>query len=193
MVNKFFVLFLLILLTGSFAFGTTTAVIWTFPNADLTPAPDFFDNAYGVPLLEVDSCYWIDEIDGYTGVWPLSGQIDVYIPNTDITDPDTHKEILLTLIWKPNVVNTILPELPLVAITPFKKIELQQIDIDLGNGWTESTFNITVWPNPTEEWLTIKGDIMVDSLTIATMCVPEPATIAMLGLGGLALISKRRV
>jgi hypothetical protein len=191
MMNKLINVCLVILLAGSMAFGSTTETVWKFDEPDLTPAPDVVSNPYGDPLLVVDSCYWIDMIDGRIGVFPLSGQIDVYIPNRDVIDG--YKDIWLTLIWKPSTIDTILPEDPLVAVTPFDSMQMSRDDIDLDNGWMQSLFSITIWPNPIEEWFTIKGDIMVDELSIYTECVPEPATISLLGLGILTLVRKRRV
>jgi len=180
------------LATGSVAFGNTTSALWTFSDSSLNPVPDDFSNPYGSPQLEVVSCYWMDIIDGHTGVFPLSGQIDVYLPNSRVTDSDTYKNILLTLTWKPNVVDTILPEAPLVAVDPYVEMESSRSDEDLGNGWIQTTFIITIWPNPVEEWFTIKGDIMVDELSINTECIPEPTTLGLFGLGALALLRKRK-
>jgi hypothetical protein len=191
MMNKFITVCFVTLLTGSMAFGNTTEVVWRFNEPDLTPLPDVVSNPYGDPLLVVDSCYWIDMIDGHTGVFPLSGQIDVYIPNRDVIDG--YKDILLTLIWKSSTIDTILPDDPLVAVTPFDSMQMYRDDMDLGDGWTQTLFTITIWPNPIEEWFTIKGDIMVDELSIYTECIPEPATISLLGLGILTLLRKRRV
>ena len=179
------------LTAGSIALGNSTDVFWSFSEPDLTPVPDSVSNPYGAPILEVFSCHWIDVIDGHVGVFPLSGQIDVYLPN--YPDPRPQKNILLMLTWKPNVVDTILPEAPSVAVTPFNSMEAFRDDVYLGDGWTQTSFSITLWPNPLEEWFTIKGDIMVDDLSIYTECIPEPATICLLGLGVLALLKKRRV
>ena len=193
MMDKLAFLCMVVALTaGSMAFGNITEVHWSFSEPELTPAPDSFSNTYGDPILEVSSCYWINEIDGRFGVFPLSGQMDVYLPNSQMTGPNTYKSILLTLIWKPNVVDTILPEDPAVAVTPYESMQASRVDLSLGNGWTQTSLDITLWPNPLEEWFTIKGDIMVDDLSIYTECVPEPATICLLGLGALTLLNKRR-
>jgi hypothetical protein len=195
MMNKLIIIACLVvtLTIGSIAFGSITEVVWKFEEPDLTPLPDIVSNPYGDPALQIVSCYWIDVIDGRTGVFPLSGQMDVYLPNSQTTGPNTYKDITLTLIWKASPIDTILPNDPLVAVTPYVDIISSREDIDLGNGWIQTLFAITIWPNPTEEWFTIKGDIMVDELSIYTECVPEPATICLLGLGTLTILRKRRV
>ena len=58
-------------------------------------------------------------------------------------------------------------------------------------GWTLSVFRINLYPNPPEEWFTIKGDIIVDHLAIDTRCLPEPATVALLGLGALVVFRQK--
>jgi len=60
------------------------------------------------------------------------------------------------------------------------------------NDWNVTLYKITIWPNPAEEWIAIKGDIVVDQLEIVTECIPEPATMGLLGLGSLALLRNRR-
>ena len=117
----------------------------------------------------------------------------MYIPNR--LEPLPKKEIWIQLIWQPggNDQTLFLPDEPLVAVTPFDSIQFSRQDTAL-NGWTHSLFTIDMWPNPPEEWITIKGDILVDNLAIDTRCIPEPATFALLGVGGVLmnLIRKRR-
>ena len=192
MVSRFFIVCLVTLLAGTTAFGYTIAT-WTFSTPDTSPAPDSFVSP-GTPLLKVSTCYWIDNFDDWhQGVFPLSGQIDVYLPNSQVTGPGTYKEIELTLTWRPSTVDTILSDVPGVAVTPFDYMDMSQIDYDAGQGWIRSIYDITIWPNPTEEWFYIKGDILVDELVIETWCIPEPMTVTLLGLGGLALMRRRRV
>jgi len=169
----------------------TTMQQWEFSVFNLTPAPDVVHNPYGVPLLDVDSHGWYEYKDGRQGIWPLSGEIDVYIPNRHEILPE--KLIWLQLTWKPgDQVNPYLPDEPMIGVVPFNTLTMSHTDTHLDSGWIHSIFAIEIQPNPIAEWIGIKGDILVDELVIDTYCIPEPATIALLGLGGMALHGIRR-
>jgi hypothetical protein len=87
-----------------------------------------------------------------------------------------------------------MPDQPLVGVSavPMDSMTMSVVhDPIAGTDWITSIYDITIWPNPAEEWIAIKGDILVDELGIRTECVPEPATIGLLGLGGLALLRLR--
>lgn len=166
---------------------------WTFSTPVLTPPPDVVLNPYGDPLLRLDSCYWIEYMDQRTrkGIWTLSGEIDVYIPNVNRDWPEKH--IWVQLTWKPGTLqDPYLPNEPIVGVNPFKTMAASRTDTALANGWVHSVFAIDIWPNPIAEWVAVKGDILVDQLVIDTICVPEPMTVTLLGLGGLALLGNRR-
>ena len=205
MVNKFFIVCLVTLLAGSVTSFADEIVIpewrgnpcstfqeWDFNTNLPIPDADILNNEYGTPKLNVNTSY--DWVDGDYGYWPL-GEIDVFIPNNPITGTDTYKHIQIQLTWFQggNDDNPYLPDEPLVAVVPYDNMTIYRTDNYPASGWIHSTFDNTIWPNPIDEWITIKGDILVNQLVIDTICIPEPATIAMLGLGGLALIRKRRV
>jgi hypothetical protein len=167
---------------------------WSFSDSSLTPKPDVLDNDYGTPLLRVVPVGdWLED----PGAWPLSGQIDVYIPNRQELLP--FKEILLQLTWMAGDSDSspFLPNQPVVGITSnplFTRMEMSRQDTRGQNDWIDSLFTIRLYPNPYEEWITIKGDIIVDQVEIYTICVPEPTTLALLGIGGLVTttIGRRR-
>lgn len=202
MVSKFFTLCLVTLLAGSTALAYdlvapdwrgsagSTYQRWEFSDSNSTPAPTYVTNPYGIPKLEVNTPFGWDD----NGAWPLSGEMDIYLPNSPIVDG--YKDIWIQLTWQPQALDPdpYLPDQPLIAVTPFDSMTVTRSDDDMVvSGWTYSLFKITIWPNPAEEWLTIKGDILVDELVIDTRCVPEPTTVVLLGLGGLSLMRKRRV
>ena len=193
-----FLCFLVILTAGSAALATTTTQIWYFGTNEVEPAPDpiTFVNDYGMPKLKVDpgsGTGWHSTWDGRTGVWSLSGEIDVVIPNYQFENP--YKEITINLTWAPGGVDPFLPDQPLVGVSaiPMDKMTMSVVNDPLaGTIWTQSIYSIVIWPNPPMEWIAIKGDILVDELDIKTTCVPEPATMGLLSLGGLALLRSRR-
>jgi len=183
----------------------TTFQEWSFGTNNATPPPDDSFNPYAdgnnPVLLHVDTDHgWFPSIDLGQGVWALSGEIDIVIPNSPQQNP--YKQILLALVWKPEQneptgapfdKDPFLPDAPLVAVTPFLDMEMTLNNVLDPNGWYHSAYEITIWPNPTKEWFTIKGNILVDGLSVDTICVPEPATIAFLTAGGLyALLLRRR-
>ena len=169
----------------------STFELWNFSTSDLMPPPDVVNNRFGLPILRVNPFdgQWMPD----PGAWPLSGEIDVYIPNYPEIRP--YKEIWIQLTWMPvdPNPNPFLPNAPVIGVTPFDTMQMTRgDDIDLGNGWTNSLFMVTLWPNPIEEWITIKGNIMVDQLVIDTICVPEPATVIILGIGGVLALKRKK-
>jgi len=169
---------------------------WDFSTDDRTPPPEEENvyNPYGNgPQLRVDTPYdWYEVIDSASGVWPLSGEIDVYIPNRQL--PLDQKDIWIQLIWKRANLDPdpFLPDEPIVGVTPFDSMTMSREDLRGREGWTHSQFKIEIHPNPDAEWITIKGDILVDQLIIETRCIPEPATVVLFGIGGLMTLRRRR-
>jgi hypothetical protein len=185
--------------------GGTTFQEWSFDSNDVAPEPnpDTLFNPFATvanPVqLYVDSDHgWYGSIDQGQGVWALSGEMDIVIPNS--IEPNPYKEILLYLVWKPEEndptgapfdKDPFLPDAPSVGVVPF--LDGRTFDVTtsytLGNpdsdGWYHSSYTTVILPNPLKEYINIRGNILVDHIAIDTICVPEPATIVVVTVGGL--------
>lgn len=190
--------------------GGATFQEWYFGTDDTTPAPDDSYNPYATdnnPVrLRVETDHgWYGSLSRGEGVWVLSGEIDTVIPNRP--EPNPYKEIVLELTWKPLwdvpdnpfTPDPFLPDTP--SIGAGSLIDGQNYSVAISyalgdpdsSGWYHTSAKITIEPNPPIEYISIKGNILVDSLSVDTICVPEPTTIAFLAAGGLyALLPRKR-
>jgi hypothetical protein len=129
---------------------------------------------------------WQATWDGATGVWPLSGTMYVDIPNNPVANP--YKDIWVQLTWEPQAIGNV-PTVWETDSSTYGSLVNQQA---LSGGWIHSTYLIHLVPNPDSELVRIDGGIMVDQLVIDTICVPEPGSLALLALGGVAWLLRRR-
>lgn len=174
----------------------TTMALWDFGTPDVTPNIEV--NEYGSTVLTPYPGWnqeWEDQWGGRQGVWPLSGAIDIAIPNRPEQLP--MKIIWIQLSWaeqfpgsRPTVTERLVSDPPLEAEL-IREISMEPSGY-LGP-WTHSTYKIVLEPNPDFELIRIEGGIMVDQLVIDTWCtVPEPGVMLFVGAGLLTLIKKRK-
>lgn len=171
----------------------TTSEQWTFTSSPGQLGEDGFygpfspddgwSNDNGTPQLYVGSrATWGNN------AWALrNDEMDIYIPNYPDNSQGTSKTMTVELTWKEAGLS-ILPDVPVIATSPTLS-QITQAN-STTDGWKTTTYTITLYPNPTEEWVFIKGDIYVDSVSVDTQCIPEPATLGLL-IGGTFMTLKR--
>lgn len=176
----------------------TTAQEWDFftPQqplpADGNSVPLF--NPNGVPLLLPGSGFqWHPTFGGRGGVYELfgGGTMVFEIPNSP--NPNLHKDIWVQVTYLFGAGDTG------ITLTPFGPVvanPTSQGNIPLPGGWIHGTFSYLLNPQPAVEYWQIVNNtpttLYIDQVVIDTRCVPEPATMATMGLGVALLIARRR-
>ena len=181
----------------------TTLQAWSF-STDENPAyldPSLDMNPFGIPSAEVfvpdtgfpANTYWMANDNSHEGVWRIYGDdyLMLYLPNTENIGPETSKEIWLQITYSAGSIER-KPELQ--TLPDYASMEhIQETVIDAL--YYHDVFKITLVPNPIEEWIAIiprDCTLYIDEIVVDTICIPEPATMSLLGLGALALIHRKR-
>jgi hypothetical protein len=178
----------------------STFQMWEFSTPAPVSTPDLMNNPYGVPEAHAypgTGQVWTDLWGGRQGIWPLSGTIETYIPNTNTPNPI--KRIWVQLTWAKQVSSST-PVVWEMGSGLQGSLVNQSIIGPTGSGypsdfWYHSTYLITLPFNPAFEWVKIDGTLLVDEMVIDTQCVPEPSSLMALGGGLLALaglVSRKR-
>ncbi len=165
---------------------------WNFIDDDTTPAADVVDNDYATgPIIGNIKGSPVDTPSWQNGIW--SGNLVTFtanVPNTNITTPDSYKDVVVEVGYRGkfqlSYVRTVTGEYFQATGTEF---DTYLVDNDV---WTIRRDYYHIEPNPTEEYfcygLNEFGAIQeLDYINISTRCVPEPATMCLLALGGLVI------
>ena len=165
---------------------------WDFQENNQTPLPDDFVNPFGALAADVypTSGTWKQEIQGHTGVFPLSGH--VFVPVNNFSEELDEKIIWIQFTWlskggTPNVEARANEPLPLILTVPEWTSAVLVKEELLNDGWSHSTYQVVLTPNPQQEIIHVYGSIYIDDLVIDTLCIPEPATWGLLAAGTVFL------
>lgn len=144
--------------------------------------------------LEPGPYGWHPEFLGMGGVLslPAGSALSFFIPNYD--EPPPHfKKIRVQLTWFTGNPNTIV--IPPGGQAINGSVNTQPIP---GTPWNHSTVDFELNGCPPFEYVAIRNltndKVFLDQVVIDTICtpVPEPATLAALGIGTLAFIRRKR-
>jgi hypothetical protein len=200
MMKKSLVLFAVMCFSASLAFGvmelgpTETYQEWGFDTPD-NPAPTTMQiNPFAQePLLAViKGDPFSGNLRNENGVWTDSSlSVTMVIPNNPVSNP--YKEIKVEMKYQGQVMLSWvkdLQEMDFPVATVSSEIE------DLGNGWKILRDTWRIEPNPYAEKLCYGvsglGQIAaLDYIHVYTNCIPEPATLALMGLG-LGFVIRRK-
>ncbi|MGD8452596.1 MAG: PEP-CTERM sorting domain-containing protein [Phycisphaerae bacterium] len=182
----------------------TTWEAWWFGNdPDANPIPaDNLLNPYGQP--SIDDAYfasheWFDTWEGRQGVYNFFWRFYIDLPN--VPEPNEFKEIYVQWTYyvdatdpyyyggPPNLVVDE-PGSPYVNEVSLE-MQLPLESTDNGTWWYER-WHIFIWPNPEFESLYVDAlndydELFFDQIIVDTRCIPEPASLLLLGVAGVLL------
>ncbi len=185
---------------------------WTFDTAPTsgTIAPEVDNNPFGFPVIQdpySGSSAWHTvygtEPEVEYGVNDFFWGFYIDIPNDDTTRPLKEMYIQFTYFydWNTSHYEAGIPT-PSVfwpeGTNSVEEVENTFLGGVNGANWYHSTWYITIEPNPDFEtiWVESEGhdgddQLVIDQIVVDTICIPEPATLALLAMGGLTLLRRR--
>jgi hypothetical protein len=168
--------------------GATTLQVWRFDTGTNPALPETDENPYGDAVAKVGNALNPTAFAWGNGMWYGSKfSVTIDVPNNPVANP--WKEILVEVVYQ----GTIVDEWAMDSDwNEFEK--LMSYDIDLCNGWTKRVDLWYIEPNPDSERLcygfnpAVTGaQAAVDSISISTICIPEPVTMVLLSIGAVLL------
>jgi len=160
--------------------------------------PDVYTNTWGgIDLPEVtavppDGDEWRDEQDGRFGVWPLSGTMEIGLPNFPEFRP--YKYVWIQITWAPADVGAPRPQVTETETAGGPHAALLVAEEAREGPWVTSTYAVRLEPNPEHETILIAGDIFVDQVVVDTLCTEDEypilaiPTVSEWGLVALSLL-----
>ncbi|MCK4658294.1 MAG: PEP-CTERM sorting domain-containing protein [Phycisphaerae bacterium] len=163
---------------------------WTFEDDTAWPPvyPEVDNNPYGEPVLD-SATHDYERLGNYSG---RDGILFDEMDNIVITLPNCggsydYKDIVLQVVWHWDGA-------PGYIWNPSVDFIETDMNVNLGGGWYYDYIYYRMDSAPAQETLTLDNawGLYIDEIIIDTICIPEPASLALLGLGGLTIFRRRR-
>jgi len=172
---------------------------WSFSTSDSSPVANDYNNPYGIPsvITPIDGD-WYDQHGNQQGIWH-SETINFLVPNDTATINNTKYRI--QMIW--NILTLTVADMTFYIhdnLSSVPSIQADIIDQYYNSGLSYTTFEVTTTPFDSTPAVYFEArrrldsqieSVYVDEVIIDSLIIPEPVTLALLGLGGLLLRHKR--
>ena len=179
----------------------TTYQEWTFDNDDNPAVPEVINNNYGDASASITVGFmgegWLYDLgfSEQTGIWDIGGdggQIVLDIANRP--EPLPYKEIWVQVTYFKHISAPPTIDVPGADYLGGETVLIE--DTGMGGGWFLDQSMWRIEPNPLQEQIILTSDpswgSVIDQVVVDTICIPEPASIGLLVLGGLMVLRKWR-
>jgi len=179
------------------------AVLGFYPEPD--GSSGITNNPYDTPMAWVHGpeAWWSDGFGppgSSGGSWSDFSYMEFYVPNRPNMPADSWKAVRVQVTYFDPFGGGLPPFIEVAPEVGTAEETFVGEVIDLGEDWFFIYEDWHLEPNPDAEWVYIQNpgatnplpNYAISEVVIDTICVPEPATLALVGLGAAALAARRR-
>jgi hypothetical protein len=165
---------------------------WVFGTSANPTPPNLFNNQWGIPLATISppsgTSRWWTTWNGHQGVWKFEDFLYLDIPNTPTPNDTKYVWVQFTYYASNGAIPQVYSDPPESMIeTPFAPVQIDTY-------FWHAVVLLTLHPNPSFERITIEPmdcTLYLDQVVVDTICIPEPASVLLLGFAALVVLRRR--